>query len=135
MLAPAAAADAPGLMVSALRVNEPVLVIDPKDPLMVQGEILDGRMAAIPFGDAHVVWLGDALTVVTWTAPRPKAIEAGGFGAEVVSSMIERLGPSGVQKVKRLGAPRVPLAFAPPLETHLRLTTGKIIAVARATVR
>jgi acetoin:2,6-dichlorophenolindophenol oxidoreductase subunit beta len=64
-----------------------------------------------------------------------EAVEAGGFGAEVVATVLEQIGPKKLKAVKRLGAPRVPLPFAPPLETHLRVTPDKIIAAAKAMVQ
>ena len=63
-----------------------------------------------------------------------EAVEVGGFGAEIVARVIDRLGPATVKVAKRLGAPRIPIPFSPPLENALRVTPEKIAAAARAAV-
>jgi pyruvate dehydrogenase E1 component beta subunit len=63
-----------------------------------------------------------------------EAVEPAGFGAEVVARVVERLGPGGLRAVRRLGAPRVPVPFSPPLETAIRVTEQKIVAAIRDVV-
>ena len=46
--------------------------------------------------------------------------------------MIDRLGPAAIKVAKRLGAPRIPVPFAPPLENEVRITPAKIVAAAQA---
>jgi len=65
--APATPADAAGLLVAAIRSDDPVLLLDPKDLFGETGEI-DDEIAPIPFGTARHVARGDAATVVTWSA-------------------------------------------------------------------
>jgi len=48
---------------------------------------------------------------------------------------VERLGPGRVRAVRRLGFPRVPVPFAPPLEAALRVTPERIVAAAEEMVR
>ncbi|MBU2534387.1 MAG: alpha-ketoacid dehydrogenase subunit beta, partial [Alphaproteobacteria bacterium] len=60
-----------------------------------------------------------------------EAVEIGGFGGEIVARMIERLGPANIKSVKRIGAPRIPIPFSPPLEDELRVTSQKIVAAAK----
>lgn len=173
VVAPATAEDEAGLLVSAIRSDDPVLFFDPKDLWQATGTIAD-KIEPIPFGKARQFSKGDAITLVTWSALVPKAVEAvallakdgiavdaydlrtlwpwdedaivasvkrtgrllvtheavevGGFGGEIVSRVIERLGPQNVKAAKRLGAPRLPIPFAPPLETQVRVTTDKIVA-------
>src|SRR5262245_13235780 len=168
---PATAADAAGLLVEAIRCDDPVLFFDPKDLWTATGEV-DDTIEPIPFGVARKVRDGDAATVVTWSAAVPvataaaeqlagegtavdlidlrtiwpwdqeavvasvrntgrllvvhEAVEVAGFGAEVVASVVERLGPSALRAAKRLGAPRVPVPFAPPLEAEVRVTPDKV---------
>jgi pyruvate dehydrogenase E1 component beta subunit len=64
-----------------------------------------------------------------------EAVTTGGFGGEVVARVVERLGPGAVQAVARLGQPRVPVAFAPPLEDALKPDAAKVVAAAAALVR
>ncbi len=171
VVTPATAEDTAGLLVQAIRSDDPVLFFDPKDLFGVPGEIAD-PIEPIPFGTARRVREGDAATVVTWSAAVPvatkgaalladagvavdlfdlrtiwpwdqkavvesvrktgrllvvhEAVEVAGFGAEIVSTVVERLGPSAVKAVKRLAAPRIPIPFAPPLEAEVRLSPEKV---------
>ncbi|PTM60258.1 alpha-ketoacid dehydrogenase subunit beta [Phreatobacter oligotrophus] len=61
-----------------------------------------------------------------------EAVTAAGFGGEVVSTVIERLGPARVKAARRLGAPRIPVPFSPPLEDAVKVTPAKIVAAAKA---
>lgn len=179
VVAPSSAEDEAGLLVSAIRSDDPVLVFDPKDLWQVEGEV-PGTIAPIPFGKARRLGEGDDLTLVTWSAMVPKAVEAahelrnagtnvdlfdlrsiwpwdeaaivgsvrrtkrllvvheavevGGFGAEVVATVVDRIGPSGLKAAKRLGAPRIPIPFSPPLENEVRVTAQKIVSAAEAMV-
>jgi acetoin:2,6-dichlorophenolindophenol oxidoreductase subunit beta len=181
VVAPSSAEDEAGLLVSAIRSDDPVLFFDPKDLWLAPGKMPVGEIAPIPFGKARQLSRGDDLTLVTWSAIVPKvteavtkltrrgvntdafdlrslwpwdeaailasvertkrllvvheAIEVGGFGAEIVATVLDRLGPSSIKVAKRLGAPRVPIPFAPPLETQVRVTTEKIVAAALAAAR
>jgi pyruvate dehydrogenase E1 component beta subunit len=174
--APSSAADEAGLLVAAIRSDDPVLFFDPKDLWQLEGEV-PSRIEPLPFGQAKRVREGSALTLVSWSAMVPKAIEAagqlaadgiavdlldlrtiwpwdeeavvvsvrrtgrllvvheavevGGFGGEVVARVVERLGPSGLKAARRLGAPRIPIPFAPPLENEVRVTTDKIVRLAK----
>ena len=172
VVVPATAEDTAGLLVSAIRSDDPVLFFDPKDLFGVPGEIGD-EIAPIPFGKARIAHTGDAATIVTWSAAVPvvaeavkkladegimvdvldlrtiwpwdedavvasvkktgrllvvhEAVEVGGFGAEVVARVIDRVVPAGVKTIKRLGAPRIPIPFAPPLENEVRVTAEKVV--------
>jgi pyruvate dehydrogenase E1 component beta subunit len=180
VVAPASAEDEAGLLVSAIRCNDPVLFFDPKDLWQAQGEVA-AAIEPIAFGKARWLAEGNDLTIVTWSAMVPRAVEAvaelkaagigvdlidlrtiwpwdeegvagsvtrttrllvvheavevGGFGGEVVARMVERLGSGIVRKVRRLGAPRVPIPFAPPLETAMRVTKEKIVGAAKAMMK
>jgi pyruvate dehydrogenase E1 component beta subunit len=176
VVAPATPADAAGLLVSAIRSDDPVLFFDPKDLFGETGEV-EETILPLPLGTARHVQRGEAVTVVTWSAAvrevtraaaslaaegivadvwdlrsiwpwdeeavlasvsRTKrllvvheAVEVGGFGAEVVARVVSRLGPAALRSVRRLGAPRIPIPFSPPLETALRVTEAKIAAAIR----
>jgi acetoin:2,6-dichlorophenolindophenol oxidoreductase subunit beta len=180
VVTPATAEDTAGLLVSAIRSDDPVLFFDPKDLFSVPGEISD-PIEPIPFGVARRAHAGDAATVVTWSAAVPvvaaaaaqlrqqgvavdlldlrtlwpwdeeavvasvrrtgrllvvhEAVEVGGFGAEVVARVIDRLGPKAIKAVKRLAAPRIPVPFAPPLENEVRLSPEKVVNAIRALLR
>jgi pyruvate dehydrogenase E1 component beta subunit len=174
---PATPADAAGLLVAAIRSDDPVLFFDPKDLFGLEGPVAE-PIEPIPFGVARHAARGDDATLVTWSAAVPKAeaacavlaaegvkvdlldlrtlwpwdeeavaasvartgrllvaheaVEVGGFGAEVVARVVDRLGPRRIRAAKRLGAPRVPVPFSPPLEAEVRVTAEKIVTAVRA---
>jgi acetoin:2,6-dichlorophenolindophenol oxidoreductase subunit beta len=181
VVAPSSVEDEAGLLVSAIRSDDPVLFFDPKDLWPTTGILSAGPIAPIPFGKARQLHTGKDLTIVTWSAIVPKvteavavlakqgvnadvldlrtlwpwdeaaviasvaktkrllvvheAVEVGGFGAEIVARVIDHMGPANVKVAKRLGAPRLPIPFAPPLEAQIRVTTDKIVAAALAVVK
>lgn len=57
-----------------------------------------------------------------------EAIQVSGFGAEIVSSVVEAM-PC---QAKRLGAPRIPVGYAPELEALARVSEEQIIEVVTA---
>jgi acetoin:2,6-dichlorophenolindophenol oxidoreductase subunit beta len=56
-----------------------------------------------------------------------EAVQAAGFGAEVAATAAEAVGC----KVARLGAPRIPVGYAPVLEAQSRITAADVVAAAR----
>ena len=58
-----------------------------------------------------------------------EAVAVGGFGAEIVASVAEKFG--GAVAVRRLGAPRAPIGYAPPVEDAVRVTDADIVAAGR----
>ncbi len=72
VVTPSTAEDVAGLLVQAIRCDDPVLFFDPKDLFGVVGEIAE-RIEPIPFGVARRVAEGDAATVVSWSAAMPVA--------------------------------------------------------------
>jgi len=61
-----------------------------------------------------------------------EAVSVAGFGAEIAASVAEALHPRLAAPVRRLGAPRVPVSYAPPLEARVRVTPAAVVAAARA---
>ena len=57
-----------------------------------------------------------------------EAVQAAGFGAEVAAAAAEATGC----RVMRLGAPRIPVGYAPVLEAQSRVTNRDIAAAARS---
>jgi pyruvate dehydrogenase E1 component beta subunit len=177
VVAPSNAEDEAGLLVAAIRSDDPVLFFDPKDLWQAEGQVSE-RIEPIPFGKARRVREGNVLTLVSWSAMMPKAVEAagrlakegiavdlydlrsiwpwdedaivssvqqtgrllvaheavevGGFGAEIVARVVDRLGPSGLKAARRIGAPRIPIPFAPPLENEVRVTADKIVSIGKS---
>ncbi len=180
VVTPSTPADTAGLLVSAIRSDDPVLFFDPKNLFPQKGEVADD-IAPIPFGQARRMREGTDLTIVTWSAITPAVAEAGemlagrgisadvldlrtlwpwdedavaaslartgrllvvheavttsGFGAEILARMVERLGPGAIRAAGRLGQPRVPVPFAPPLEDALKPDADKVVAAAERLMR
>jgi len=57
-----------------------------------------------------------------------EAVQAAGFGAEIAATAAEATGC----RVARLGAPRIPVGYAPVLEAQSRVGAGQIVDAARA---
>jgi pyruvate/2-oxoglutarate/acetoin dehydrogenase E1 component len=57
-----------------------------------------------------------------------EAVQAAGFGAEIAATAAEAVGC----KVRRLGAPRTPVGYAPVLEAQSRVGVDAIVAAAKA---
>jgi pyruvate dehydrogenase E1 component beta subunit len=83
--------------------------------------------------DLRSIWPWDRATVLG-SAARTRnllvvheAVQAAGFGAEIAATVAETVGC----KVRRLGAPRIPVGYAPVLEAQSRVTAADIAAAAR----
>lgn len=61
-----------------------------------------------------------------------EAVSVGGFGAEIAATVAEALHDHLKAPVRRLGAPRIPIAYAPPLEDRVRVTEPMIAEAALA---
>ena len=87
--------------------------------------------------DLRTLWPWDKSTVLDSVEKTGRllvaheAVQVGGFGAEVAATVADRAFSSLRAPVKRIGAPRVPIPYAPPLEDLLRVTPERIAAVAR----
>ena len=57
-----------------------------------------------------------------------EAVQAAGFGAEIAATAAEATGC----KVRRLGAPRIPVGYAPVLEAQSRVGVDAIVGAAKA---
>ncbi len=63
-----------------------------------------------------------------------EAVETGGFGAEIAASAAEELFAVLKGPVRRLGAPRIPIPYAPPLEEACKISPTRIAETVRAMV-
>jgi acetoin:2,6-dichlorophenolindophenol oxidoreductase subunit beta len=64
-----------------------------------------------------------------------ESVSVAGFGAEIAATIAERLHKALKAPVKRLGAPRAPISYAPPLEDAVRVSEAMIIAAAEGMTR
>jgi pyruvate dehydrogenase E1 component beta subunit len=62
-----------------------------------------------------------------------ESVAVGGFGAEVVATVAEHAGDALRGPVRRLGAPRSLVAYAPNLEDQVRVTLEMIVTAAKET--
>lgn len=97
-------------------------------------ETLAAQGVSVDLIDLRTLWPWDREAVLASSARTGRllvvheAVQAGGFGAEIAATAAEATGC----KVRRLGAPRVPVGYAPVLEAQSRITPDAIAAAARA---
>jgi pyruvate dehydrogenase E1 component beta subunit len=84
--------------------------------------------------DLRSLWPWDEELVVASAARTGRllvaheAVRVAGFGAEVAATVAERVGVP----VGRVGAPRVPVPYSPPLEDLVRVDVGEVVAAGRS---
>ena len=84
--------------------------------------------------DLRSIWPWDRETVLASAAKTGKllvvheAIQVAGFGAEIAATVAEVTGA----RVKRLGAPRIPVGYSPVLEAQSRISVEAVAAAVRA---
>jgi pyruvate dehydrogenase E1 component beta subunit len=80
--------------------------------------------------DLRTLWPWDRETVLASAAKTGRllvvheAVQAAGFGAEIAATAAEELGI----KIRRLGAPRIPVGYSKPLEDEARITADRILS-------
>ncbi len=93
-------------------------------------EAAAGTEASVEVIDLRTLWPWDRDTVLASAARTGRllvvheAVQAAGFGAEIAAAVAEELGI----RVKRLGAPRIPVGYAKPLEDEARVTADRILS-------
>ncbi len=86
--------------------------------------------------DLRTLWPWDEDTVFTSVARTGRllvaheAVGVSGFGAEIVASVCENLHGELRAPPRRVTAPRVPIAYSPPLEDNVRVTVPRIVEAA-----
>jgi len=61
-----------------------------------------------------------------------EAVRVGGFGAEIAATVAESVHDKLKAPVRRLGAPRAPISYAPNLEDEVRVSADNIAAAVRS---
>lgn len=61
-----------------------------------------------------------------------ESVSVAGFGAEICATAAEQLHKALKSPVRRLGAPRIPVSYAAPLEDKARVMEGQIVEAAQA---
>lgn len=83
--------------------------------------------------DLRTIWPWDREQVLASCAKTGRllvvheAVQAGGFGAEIAATAAEATGC----RVRRLGAPRIPVGYAPILEAQSRISADAVAAAVR----
>jgi pyruvate dehydrogenase E1 component beta subunit len=86
--------------------------------------------------DLRTLWPWDKATVLASVKKTGRllvvheAVAVAGFGAEIAATVAEKTG----LPVKRLGAPRAPVGYAPTVENAVRVTEAAIVAAAKAMI-
>src|SRR6266571_442559 len=125
---PATPADAKGLLKSAIRDDNPVVVIEDKMDYAVKGDVPDDEDFTIPLGVAEVKREGEDVTIVATSSMVRVAFAA----AEQIAAVIaDRAFYSLDAPVKRLGALDVPVPFSPTLEDVTVPTPDLVVQAAR----
>jgi pyruvate/2-oxoglutarate/acetoin dehydrogenase E1 component len=102
---------------------------------VLAGEGIDAEVI-----DLRTLWPWDRERVLesVWRTGRlvvvHEAVRAGGFGGEIAATVAEELHDRLRSPVRRLGGPRIPVAYARPLEDMFRVTPERIAQVCRETV-
>jgi pyruvate dehydrogenase E1 component beta subunit len=100
---------------------------------LAAAEQLAGAGIALEVIDLRTLWPWDRATVLDSCARTGRlfvaheAVQVAGFGAEIAAAVAEEIGCP----VKRLGAPRIPVGYAPTLEAEARVDAARIAAAVR----
>ena len=87
--------------------------------------------------DLRSLWPWDKDTVYSSVAKTGRllvaheSVQAGGFGAEISADVTENINDALKTHVRRIGAPRIPVPYAEPMENEYRVTAERIAAKAR----
>ncbi len=90
--------------------------------------------------DLRSLWPWDKTAVLTSVAKTGhlvvahESVAVAGFGAEVIATVAEKAGHTLKGPVRRLGAPRSLVSYAPNLEDQLRVTSEMIVTAAQDTL-
>jgi pyruvate/2-oxoglutarate/acetoin dehydrogenase E1 component len=96
---------------------------------LAAAELAAARGRDVEVIDLRTLWPWDRETVLGSAARTGRllvvheAIEVAGFGAEIAATAAEALGI----RVARLGAPRIPVGYAPALEAEARVSPAAIL--------
>jgi pyruvate dehydrogenase E1 component beta subunit len=87
--------------------------------------------------DLRSLWPWDKATVLDSVAKTGRllvaheAVRVGGFGAEIAATVAERAHGNLKAPIRRLGAPRAPIGYAPNLEDQVRVSPEQIASTVR----
>lgn len=104
-------------------------------------DILAGQGVDAEVIDLRSIWPWDKECVLGSVARTGRllvtheAVAVAGFGAEIAATVAERLGRELKTPVRRLGAPRAPVGYAPPVEDAVRVGRDALVAAVTEMMR
>lgn len=125
---------------ASLRRGDALTMVSWSRQLQACGAACDALAAegiAVELIDLRTLWPWDRETVLASCARTGRllvvheAVQAAGFGAEIAATAAEATGC----RIARLGAPRIPVGYAPVLEAQSRVRAERIIDTARTLCR
>lgn len=96
--------------------------------------VLAGAGIGVDLLDLRTLWPWDRAAVLESVGRTGRllvvheAVAVAGFGAEIAAVVAEATGA----RVRRLGAPRAPVGYAPPVEDAVRVSAGAVVEAAKA---
>lgn len=125
---------------ASLRRGDALTMVSWSRQLQACGAACDALAAegiSVELIDLRTLWPWDRETVLASCARTGRllvvheAVQAAGFGAEIAATAAEATGC----RIARLGAPRIPVGYAPVLEAQSRVGAERIIDTARTLCR
>ena len=95
--------------------------------------LAEGRGVDVELIDLRTLWPWDRELVLDSVGRTGRllivheAVQVGGFGAEIAATVAEELFERLRAPVRRLGAPRIPIGYAPPLEDQAKICAERDI--------
>jgi len=128
---------------SVRRVGSDVTIVswsDTANLCVTAAETLEEQGISAEVIDLRALWPWDKSAVLASVRKTGRLVVAhesvavAGFGAEVVATVAEQVGDALKGPVRRLGAPRSLVAYAPNLEDQMRVTKAMIVTAAKETL-
>ncbi|MBO6782943.1 MAG: alpha-ketoacid dehydrogenase subunit beta [Alphaproteobacteria bacterium] len=100
-------------------------------------EALAGDGVSVEVIDLRTLWPWDKAAVYASVGKTGRllvaqeAVQVGGFAAEIMADVTEACASALETHVRRIGAPRMPVPYAEPMENEYRVTPARIVAKAR----
>ena len=104
-------------------------------------EALSAQGIEVELIDLRTLWPWDKRAVLASVEKTGRllvvqeSVSVAGFGAEIAATAAERLHGRLKAPIRRLGSPRAPIAYAPPLEDAVRVSHERITETAQALMR
>lgn len=103
-------------------------------------ETLDGDGVSVEVIDLRTLWPWDKAAVYASVKKTGRllvaqeAVQVGGFAAEILADVTDNCAGDLKTHGRRIGAPRMPVPYAEPMENEFRVTTERVVAKARETL-